>query len=611
MHGRAGVTLADPSPSRRDGHAAIGDYAAIGDGRTVALIASDGSVDWLCLPELDSPSAFAGLLDAERGGRFRLAPEEAWTAERRYLPDSNVLETTFTTAGGIARVTDAMLLPLAGLAPDRELARRVEGVAGSVALSWSVEPRFNYAGGETRLGTRAGRPTATAGSEALAVNYWAAGDPQVSADAIHGRFVAEVGGASLISLSIAHGSPLVLPPRHEVEERLLRTIGFWREWAGRRRYGGPWREAVVRSALALKLLIHSPSGAIAAAATTSLPEEVGGVRNWDYRYSWIRDSSATLDALLRLGCPTEAEAFFWWLMHASQLTHPKLRVLYRLNGVPHATERELPLAGYRNSRPVRIGNAASGQQQFDVNGHLLQTAWLYCRARGSLAGDTGNRLAATADLICELWRRPDSGIWEVRSAPAHFTESKMMCWLGLERAERLAKGGHIPADGVMRWRREAERIRAFVNTRCWSEERQSYIRFPGAEETDASLLLPSLLGYGGGADDERLLSTTRHIQAELGRGPLLYRYRGEDGLSGSEGAFLACSFWLVDALARLGQLEEAVQLMDRLIGLANDVGLYSEEIDPDRGEFLGNVPQGLVHLALVNAAVTLEEEGGR
>jgi GH15 family glucan-1,4-alpha-glucosidase len=260
---------------------------------------------------------------------------------------------------------------------------------------------------------------------------------------------------------------------------------------------------------------------------------------------------------------------------------------------------------------VRIGNAAGGQRQLDVYGHLLQTAWLYCRAGGTLDSDAAGRLAATADLICELWRRPDSGIWEVRSAPAHFTESKMMSWLGLERARGLAHGGQIPDEGVRRWQQEADEIRRFVSERCWSEERQAYMRFAGAEETDAGLLLPSLLGYDDGANGKRLLSTVRHIQADLSRGPLLYRYRGEDGLPGAEGAFVACSFWLVDALARLGQLAEAEKLMDRMVGLANDVGLYSEEMDPERREFLGNVPQGLVHLALINAAVTLEEERGR
>jgi GH15 family glucan-1,4-alpha-glucosidase len=597
--------------TRRDGYAPIADNPAIGDGRTVALVARDGSVDWLCLPELDSPSVFAALLDPQRGGSFRLSPKDRYTVERRYLPDTNVLETTFTTAGGVVRVTDAMLLPLAGLAPERELVRRVEGLSGSVGLSWSMEPRFGYGGVETRLGARAGRPTATAGSQALAVNSWAAGEPRISADAIHGEFVADAGSTSVVALGLAHAAPLVFPPREEVEERLERTIGFWRGWAGGRLYGGPWRGAVVRSALALKLLIYSPSGAIAAAPTTSLPEAVGGVRNWDYRYSWIRDSSATLDALLRLGCPSEAEAFFWWLLHASQLTHPRLRILYRLNGVPRSPEHELPLAGYRGSRPVRIGNAAGSQDQLDVYGHLLQTAWLYCGAGGTLDGDAAARLAATADLICELWRRPDAGIWEVRSDPAHFTQSKMMCWLGLERAERLAKEGRIPRDGAGRWQREADAIQAFVSERCWSEEHRAYMRFPGAQESDAGMLLPVLLGFDDDADGARSLSTVRRIQADLGRSPLVHRYRGEDGLPGIEGAFVACSFWLVDALARLGEIREAEELMDATVRLANDVGLYAEEIDPDGGDFLGNFPQGLAHLALINAAVTLEEERRR
>jgi GH15 family glucan-1,4-alpha-glucosidase len=592
---------------RRNGYAAIRDYAAIGDGRAVALVARDGSIDWLCLPELDSPSAFAALLDPERGGRFALAPDEPYTVKRRYIPETNVLETSFSTAGGTVRVTDAMPLPVAGLAPDRELARRIEGVVGSVALSWSVEPRFGFGSGVMRFGTRSGAPTVTAGAEALAVNCWGVGEPWISKRAIRGRFVSEAGETNLISLSVAHGSPLVLPSHDEVEKRLSGTIDFWQHWAGRRRHSGRWREAVVRSALALKLLIYAPSGAIAAAATTSLPEDLGGVRNWDYRYSWIRDSSATLDALMRLGCPLEAKAFFWWLTHASQLTHPRLRVLYRLNGVPRSPERELALAGYHGSRPVRIGNAAGPQRQLDVYGHLLQTTWLYCRGGGRLDRDAGERTAAVADLLCELWRLPDSGIWEVRSDPAHFTESKMMCWLGLDRAVRLAADGLIPARTRGRWKREAEEIHRFVNERCWSNECRSYTRFPGSEAADASLLLPALLGYDDGAGGERMRGTVRHIQRQLGRGPLVYRYRGEDGLPGTEGAFIACSFWLVDALAQLGQIAEAEELMDRLIGLANDVGLYSEEIDPRNHEFLGNFPQGLVHLALINAAASLGE----
>ena len=593
-----------------DGHAPIRDYAVIGDGRSVALVARDGSIDWLCLPDLDSPSVFASLLDADRGGRFRLAPEEPHSVERRYVPQTNVLETTFKTAGGTARVTDALLLPTSGLAPTRELARRVEGLSGSVSMRWAVEPRFGYARDRTRIARRDGIPVASAGPDALAVCSWEAGERCDGDGTISGRFAVDAGRNALIDVSVAHGDPLVFPGRQEVERRLRDTVEFWRRWGRRRVYDGPWRDAVIRSALALKLLIFAPSGAIAAAPTTSLPETPGGERNWDYRFSWVRDASATVDALLRLGCPTEVEAFFWWLLHASQLTHPRLSVLYRLNGRARVKEEKLPLEGYRRSRPVRVGNLAVEQLQLDVYGHLLQTAWLYCGAGGELGGDTGKRVAEIADLIGRVWSSPDSGIWEVRSEPRHFTQSKMMCWIALDRAVRLAEEGQIPDRHAGRWRREAGEIARFVGERCWSPQRRSFVRFAGADEVDASLLLPAMLAYGGEAERERLAATVDRVRAELANGPLLYRYRGEDGLRGGEGSFLTCSFWLVDALARLGRVEEAVATMEDLLPLANDVGLYSEEIDPRSHEFLGNFPQGLVHLALVNAAATVADAGG-
>ena len=592
---------------RADGYVPISDYAIIGDGRTVALVAADGAIDWLCLPDLDSDSVFAALIDAERGGAFRLAPVEPFTAVRRYAPDTNVLETTFVTSTGSVRVTDAMLLADGALSPSRELVRQVVGLSGRVELSWSLTPWFGYAQRPTRIGERAGVAVATSGSDALALLSFDGGDPASTEDAIRGRFICENGSSALLALVFAQGEPLVLPPRRDLEHRLQTTLDYWRRWAATREYHGPWREAVLRSALALKLLIHAPSGAIAAAATTSLPEALGGVRNWDYRYSWIRDSSATLDALEHLGCPMESEAFFWWLLHASQLTHPRVRVLYRLDGRDEAKERELPLSGYRGSAPVRIGNAAADQLQLDVYGHLLQTAWLYADAGGRLDRRAAARLASTADLVCRSWREADSGIWEVRSAPQHFTQSKMMCWIALDRACRLAAAGHIPADRASSWRQEAESIQSFVSDECWSADALSYERFPRAREVDAALLIPALLGYGGEEEVARLRATVGRIRAELATGPLVHRYRGDDGLPGHEGAFLACSFWLVDALARLGQVEEANALMQELVGLSNDVGLYAEEIDPATRTFLGNFPQGLVHLALVNAAATLEE----
>ena len=595
---------------RIGGYAPLRSYAAIGDGRTVALVAGDGSIDWLPLPELDSDSVFCAVLDAERGGLFALAPELPYTVERRYLPETNLLETVFSTSTGSVRVTDAMTVPSDGLGPLRELSRRVEGIAGSVAMSWRVEPRFGYAGAETSLGWRAGVPVATAGADAMAVCSFDAGTPEIAAGAIHGRFEAHEGSSTLIALCAAHQEPLVIPARAELEARLDTTAAVWREWSDGLTYAGPWREAVMRSALALKLLVHAPSGALAAAATTSLPEEIGGERNWDYRYCWVRDSAFMLNAFLGLSCAPEARAYFWWLMHASQLTHPRLRVLYRLNGAARAPERSLPLEGYRGSRPVRVGNAAAGQRQLDTYGELLQTAWLYATTDHSMDRDIGRRLAEVADLVCEIWEQPDAGIWEVRSAERHFTQSKMMCWIALDRAATLADLGLIPARHAERWREGAEAIREFVETQCFSEAKRSYVRSTDSEELDASILLGVVFGYGD-ARSSRWTGTIEAIQRELAHGPFVHRYSGEDGLEGSEGAFLSCSFWLVEALARTGRVDDAVALMDELVELRNDVGLYAEEIDPPTGDFLGNLPQGLTHLALISAALAIATETAR
>jgi GH15 family glucan-1,4-alpha-glucosidase len=594
-----------------DGYVSIGDYAAIGDGRTVALVARDGSIDWLCLPDLDSPSVFAAVLDADRGGRFALEPEIPAEIERRYLTDTNVLETTFTTGQGVVKVTDAMALPNSDLGPTRELIRRVDGLAGRVPMRWRVAPAFGYGAVAPRLGRRGGIPVAVAGPDALAVCSWEAGEAQLDGEeAIFGRFEANESGSALIALCVAHQEPLVFPTREHVEARLEATTFYWRRWAGQRAYNGPWRGAVIRSALALKLLFHAPSGAIAAAASASLPEEIGGERNWDYRFCWVRDSAFTLDALLQLGCPSEAEAFFWWLLHASQLSHPRLQVLYRLNGGERAAERTLDLHGYQGSRPVRVGNDAAAQRQLDIYGDLLQTALVYAEAGGRLDRETGRRLAEIADLVCRIWRQPDSGIWEVRSQPAHFTHSKMMCWVALDRALRLSAAGHLPSRHVSSWQRERRAIREFIETRCWSERLGSYTRQAGGKELDASLLLAVLFGYDA-PDPGRLPATVDALWQNLGRGPLLSRYSGEDGLRGGEGAFLCCSFWLADALARIGRVEEASELMEQLFGLASDVGLYAEEIDPDTGELLGNTPQGLVHLALIHAAASISNASGR
>jgi len=592
-------------PTRTDGYAAIRDYAAIGDGRTVALVARDGSIDWLCLPDLDSASVFGALLDADHGGRFALAPEVPHEASRRYLPGTNVLETTFTTAAGAVRVTDAMTLPASGFAPYRELVRRVEGVAGCVPLAWQVEPRLQYGSSPARVSSRGGVATVADGRDALAVFSWDAGEATVSDGSVGARFEASEGTVGHLVVSAAHQEPLVYPNRAEVEARLHATAATWRDWSTGREYDGPWRDAVLRSALVLKLLVFAPSGAIAAAPTTSLPEQIGGERNWDYRYSWPRDAAFTLRALLSLGCSSEAHAFFAWLLHASQLTHPKVQVLYRLNGRPEATERSLALAGYRGSRPVRVGNGAAGQTQLDVYGEVLDAAAEFARFAGTLDRDHAKRLAGIADFVCEIWRERDAGIWETRSEPTHFTQSKMMCFVALDRACALAGQGLLRGD-VDRWSRERERIREFVETRCYAEHKRSYTRSADDDALDAALLLGVIARYDD-PNSPRLRDTVDAVRRELGRGPLLRRYLDDDGLAGEDGAFVACSFWLVEAYARQGRLDEAAELMDELVALANDVGLYAEEIDAKTSDFLGNFPQGLSHLALINAAGAIAE----
>ena len=590
---------------RTGGYAGIGDYAAVGDGRACALVACDGSIDWFALPRLDTAPVFFALLDSEEGGRFELVPEEAFEASRAYLPRTNVLTTTFRTAAGSVRVTDALALHEFGLLPWVELVRRVEGLAGSVPMRWRLRPRFGWGELETRFEQRRGAWVALGGEFELALHCWDAGEPVHRSGEVSGRFTVRSGTRALLVLTSAHEEPLVFPVREDVERRLETTADLWRRWLDSGSYAGEWREAVERSALVLKLLTYAPTGGIAAAATTSLPERIGGDRNYDYRYGWVRDGAFAVDALINLGLRAQVHASFAWLLHATAETHPKLKPCYRLDGRPMTgRQRTLELAGFRGSRPVLTGNAAAKQLQLGAYGDLLETAELYVREGNALDDATAKRVCELVDHLAKLWRKRDAGIWELDDRQ-HYTSSKLAAWTCFERALRLVEGGQLPAEHAEAWRREAEQVRAFILEECWSPERRSLLMHPGTEKLDAatlrvvrtSLLDPKSAEIGG---------TIEAVRTELaGGGPLLYRYSGQQEV---EGAFVACSFWLVEALARAGQLDEARQTMNAMVDLTNDVGLYAEELDPHTHEQLGNFPQALSHLALVNAAAAIQED---
>jgi GH15 family glucan-1,4-alpha-glucosidase len=587
---------------RADGYAPLRDYAAIGDGRTVGLVALDGAIDWLCFPAHDSPTVFGALLDPEGGGRWAFAPDAPFDVERRYIPQTNLLETTFKTADGAVRVTDAMTLQDGGLPPWIELVRKAEGLSGSVAMSWSVEPRFGHGKAETTLERRDGIPVATEGGDTIAISSWDAGEPVVGNGAIRGQLELRGGETALLALSGVHESPIHLPPRDGVELRLEGTVESWKRWLqGQEPYEGPWKDAVLRSVLVLKLLIHTPTGAIMAAPTTSLPERIGGDKNYDYRYAWVRDSSFTLDALLQLGYHEQAHESYACLLRALEATHPRVQPIYTVVGDLLTQERQLDLPGYRGSRPVRVGNDAADQLQLGGYGALLAATSHYVRDGNMLDERTGKQLAEVVDVLASIWRNEDSGIWELHETRA-YTQSRIAAWEAFDRAIDLAAKGQVPDSNLSAWRETADEIRAWIEENCWSEEGGTYTMYPGSDALDASCLLAARIGFGE-PDGERNLKTMDAVRRELGRGPFLYRY---SGMPEEEGAFLACSFWLVEALARAGRHDEAAELMDELVALGNDVGLFSEQIDPSSGEFLGNFPQGLSHLALVNAAVNCE-----
>lgn len=587
-------------PAQREGgYGDLSSYAAIGNGRTVALIALDGAIDWMPIPDLDSVPAFARLLDACEGGRMELKPTEPFTVDRRYVDGTNVLETTFTTDAGTARVTDALVNGFAGRLPWVELARRVEGIDGEVRFQWCVAPGTRFSTASPWVDTTVHGEVIRVGGLMMVVRGIAHVPESGAKREIAGTFTTTSKSRHLITVAATEDEPLHLPVPKLTDEGLDRTIETWQSWSRDFNYRGPWAAAVQRSALALKLLMYEPTGAIAAAATTSLPESLGGGKNWDYRFAWVRDIAYMVRSLVRFGLREETHAAVAWLLDAIRENGPGLSILYTLDGGLPDDVRVRDAPGWRRIGPVASGNRAGDQLQLGVYGDLFNVMRVFVEAGNVLDERTGSMLAALANEVTGIWRQQDSGIWELPEQ-RHFTSSKMGCWQALTEAARLGEMGQIPGD-FEHWLSESEAIHEWILENCWSEQRQSFVAWAGGDSLDASVLLHAASGFDR---TWRMSSTIDVIQAELGNGLLMHRYTEA---AREEGAFVACSFWMVSALACVGRCSEAVSLMDGTVNMANDVGLYSEMIDPQNLLFLGNLPQGLSHLALINAAITLEE----
>jgi alpha,alpha-trehalase len=593
----------------------IRDYAIIGDAHTAALVSSAGSVDWCCWPNFDSPAVFCRLLDRHKGGWFRVGPAGEHLSSRCYIEQTNVLVTTFATDAGQCRLTDFMPveeLTASHLGEDiaskQRILRLVEGLSGEVELEISFRPTFDYARAEAAFDRSEHRIIARTGHEALVLDC---GVPLQHGDsgALVGRTKIRAGQRLWLALSYVSGetaSPTL--PAIDCDAELQRTLAYWRQWSGTCTYQGPYAQMVRRSALVLKLLTYEPTGALVAAPTTSLPEQVGGLRNWDYRYTWLRDSSLILYALQLLGYYEEATDFFGWLDRLCIPCGHELQIMYRIDGGDELPEHTLDdLEGYRRSRPVRIGNGAYRQQQLDVYGEVLDAAHLHHEGLGQpVSPQLWQTLSYLADQTARRWREKDSGIWEVRGGPRHFLYSKLLSWVALDRAIRLARRENLPGD-VNGWSKSREAIRHAILTEGYDEKLGAFTQSFGEPVLDASALVIPQVGFLP-ATDPRVRSTVEKIRGQLTAHGLVYRYNTDvtaDGLQGTEGTFALCSFWMVDNLAQQGRVDEARTLFEKIIGYANDLGLLSEEIEPTSNELLGNFPQGFTHLGLIRSALNI------
>jgi len=596
----------------------ISDYGIIGNMVSAALVARDGSIDWCCLPRFDSPSIFAAILDDEKGGRFGIKPSLHFESSQSYLGETNVLQTVFQTDTGTVTLTDFM--PCYERTDGKhvqfnEIHRMAECTHGEVDLTVTFQPKPEYAtvdpslditrhgvlvrGGRTHVSLSSSIPFKDLGDQATAIVKLRWGDKAA--------FVLRYGS----------DRPLIGAIDNSLN-KLARTKAYWQQQAEGCVFSGPYRDYIVRSYLALHLLVYSPTGAIVAAPTTSLPEEIGGERNWDYRFTWLRDASLTLNAFSSLGHKEEAIGFMKWLLNVCERCGPKAQILYDIDFGDPLDERTLDhLEGYRRSRPVRIGNGAYNQRQLDIFGEVLEAAYNYVKIGGYISSKDWKLLETFVDAACELWPEPDSGIWEVRGGPFHFVHSKVMCWVAVDRGIKLAQGLERN-EKVSYWRQAAEDIRSDILTKGWNPKKEAFTQHYDTEALDASALLIPLFGFLP-VSDKRIKSTINHAVDELSWNGLLRRYRTDetdDGLKGSEGAFLWCTFWLVRNLLRLGKLEDAVELYERLLGYGNHLGLFSEMVNPVTGEALGNFPQALTHLAVIitglelTQAIKKKREGG-
>jgi GH15 family glucan-1,4-alpha-glucosidase len=595
----------------------IEDYAVIGDGLTAALVSRDGSIDWACFPRFDAPSVFGRILDSRRGGHFQVVPAIPFTSSRRYLENTNVLETRFMADGSEVELADLMPAGAAAQPPrTNRIVRRLRGRRGAMQFSIALDPRFDYGRRGCSWEEREGHGIrAISGSEA--VTLYTAMPFEISANGASATVTVAAGEVHWLTLEYQDDPRVWHTPSHAgLSQTFDETCEYWRRWASRCRRG-MYGEAVLRSALLLKLLGYAPTGAIVAAPTTSLPERIGGVRNWDYRYAWVRDSAFVLYAHYLVGQFEEGAAYFDWLLSVVPDGPETLQVLYGVNGETRIDEHVLDhLEGYERSAPVRVGNAAYSQHQLDLFGDLIDCAYLLNKFGRPFSPRVWSFLRASADHVLTIWRKPDLGIWEMRSEPQHFVYSKAQAWVALTRAAKLARACGSEGD-IAGWEAASDTIMREILTRGTDPVTGSFVQAYGSDQVDASLLCLQLRKVVR-PNDPRMLATIERITRELdAAGPgaaertgLIRRYRTsrvDDGLPPGEGLFLMCSFWLVDCYAEMGRVDRAQRLFERLLGYANDVGLYAEEFDPATGRHLGNFPQAFTHVALINAAAAIEE----